>query len=319
MLHHPHGDSQVASPPMLGCDVAKATICIHDSLSGRCWTIANTRAALNALIAEHSCHHIVAEASGGYELALVEAALAQGRPVYRVHPNQVLGFARSLGQKGKTDPIDAASLALFGTMFHARLRPLRLPSVAERKLRQFARRRDELLAMRTQEHNRLKAPDPHTPRDSITRMLDHLNAEIACIQDNIEAIFADNVPLAQRLAVLRTIKGIGAITAHNLLATLPEIGQLTGKQIAALAGLAPYPRDSGTKNRYRKTGKGRADVRRILFMATLSAIRHNPPIKAFYQRLIANAKKPIVAVIAAARKLLTIANAKMRDALPHQS
>jgi transposase len=319
MLHQPHIDSQVTSPPMLGCDVAKATICIHDSLSGRCWTIANKPAVLNALITDHPCHHIVAEASGGYELALVEAALAQGRTFYRVHPNQVLGFARSLGQKGKTDPIDSASLSLFGTMFHARLRPFRLPSDAERKLRQFARRRDELVAMRTQERNRLKAPDIHTPRDSITRMLDHLNTEIACIKRDIETIFSDSEPLAQRQAVLRNIKGIGAITAHNLLATLPEIGQLTGKQIAALAGLAPYPRDSGTKNGYRRTGKGRADVRRILFMATLSAIRHNPHIKAFYQRLIANAKKPIVAIIAAARKLLIIANAKIRDALLQQS
>jgi transposase len=319
MLHQPHADSQVTPPPMLGCDVAKATICIHDSLSGRCWTIINKPVALNALIAEHPCHHIVVEASGGYELALVEAARAQGQTLYRVHPNQVLGFARSLGQNGKTDPIDSRSLALFGTMFHARLRPFHLPSDAERKLRQLARRRDELIAIRTQERNRLKAPDPHTPCDSITRMLDYLKAEITLIQIDIEAIFNNNQPLAQKQSVLCNIKGISAVTAHNLLATLPEIGQLTGKQIAALAGLAPYPRDSGTKTGYRKTGKGRADVRPILFMATLSAIRHNPDIKAFYQRLIANAKKPMVAVVAAARKLLVIANAKIRDAELQQS
>lgn len=319
MLHQPVSIVQAAPPPILGCDVAKATICIHDDVSGRSWSLANKPDALATLIAEHPDHHIVVEATGGYELALVEAALAKARTVYRIHPNQAHAFARSLGLHAKTDPIDAAALALFGRLFHSRLRPFRLPSEAERRLRQLARRRDELIAMQTQERNRLKAPDPHTPRDSISRMLAHLADEIALIQADIRQVFRDNQPLAEKQAILCAIKGLGLTTAHNLLAALPELGELSGKQISALAGLAPHPHDSGTRSGYRKTGKGRSEVRRILFMATLAATRFNPVIKAFYKRLIDNAKKPMVAIIACARKLLVIANAKIRDAQLQQS
>ncbi|WP_070158310.1 IS110 family transposase [Sphingobium phenoxybenzoativorans] len=314
MLHQPLDVSQAGAPAILGCDVAKATIQIHDNASGRNWSIPNKPQPLAALIAQHPHHHILVEATGGYEIALIEIALAHERTVYRIHPNQARAFAQSLGQRAKTDPIDAAALALFGHMFHARLRPFHLPSQDERRLRQLARRRDELIAMRTQERNRLKAPEPLTPRDSMTRMLAHLADEIACIQAEIERIFLGNRQLAEKQAVLCAIKGLGKTTAHNLLATLPELGALSGKHIAALGGLAPHAHDSGSRTGYRKTGKGRSEVRRILFMATLAATRHNPTIKAFYDRLIANTKKPMAAIIACARKLLTIANAKIRDA-----
>lgn len=314
MLHQAHAADQ-ATPAMLGCDVSKATITVHDSRSGRTWKVINKRPDLTALVEAHPDHRIVVEASGGYEVMLIEAALAVGLIVYRLHPNQAHAFAATLCQRAKTDPVDASGLAAFGTLFHARLRPFRLPTAAEHQLRRLARRRDELLVMRTQERNRLKAPDNSPVQQSLTRMIGELDAELERIQNDIDALFRAAPDLDGKRAVLVAIIGIGTVTAQNLIAALTEIGEISGKQIAALAGLAPFARDSGTKAGYRKTGKGRADARRIIFMATLAAIRFNPVIRDFYTRLRQNGKKPMQAIIASARKLLVIANAKVRDSI----
>lgn len=304
---------------VLGIDVAKATLAVHDTATGATVTIANTATAIRTLLAGRPHHAVVAEATGGHEALLFACAHAAGLVAFRVHPNRVLAFARASGRYAKTDAIDAATIAAFAQTHAATLRPSPPPDPARDTLRQLARRRDELVAMRTQETNRRKSPGNHAVQPSITRLLKALADEIRRIEAAITDLLRKTPQLAGIAAVLTSNKGVGATTAANLLAAMPELGSLTGKQVASLAGLAPHPRDSGTRRGYRSTGRGRRDVRRILFMATLAAARHNPVIRNFYQRLIANGKKPLIAITAAARKLLVILNAKLREHLAQQS
>lgn len=322
MLHASTPDSQPQPAPpaaILGVDVAKATLAIHDTATGVTVTIANTASAIRAFLAGRPHHAVVAEATGGHEALLLACAHEAGLAAFRVHPNRVLAFARAIGRQAKTDAIDAATIAAFAQTHAATLRPAPPPDPARDTLRQLARRRDELVAMRTQETNRAKSPGNDAARPGIARMLAFLAQEIARIEADIAALLRDTPALAATAAVLTGNKGVGAVTAANLLAAMPELGALSGKQAASLAGLAPHPRDSGTRRGYRATGRGRRDVRRILFMATLAATRHNPVIRTFYQRLTAAGKKPLLAITAAARKLLVILNAKLRDHLAQQS
>lgn len=297
----------------LGADVSKAKISLFDLVTGELMEPGNTKPALTKAMKRFSGHALVVEATGGHEALLIRLALAAGMTVYRVDPARVRAHMHASGQKAKTDPLDAWGLADFAAHHIADLHPYIPPDPAERRLVLLVRRRADLVQMRTAETNRLQAPDNQPLQKGIKKMLAFIEAQLAEIENDINILIAETVTLAAKINVLAAEKGIGQTTAAALLANLPELGQLSGKQIAGLAGLAPIARDSGTKSGYRRTGYGRTTIRPIIFMACMSAVRYNPDIKKFYNRLIQNGKKPLVALVAAMRKLITILNAKIRD------
>lgn len=298
----------------IGIDVGKDTLAVYINDQDKALTIANKASAIAPLLREYSQATLVLESTGGYEAEVIKLAVEAGNTVYRVNARRVRAFMESVGIYAKTDAIDAKALAHFAGANVATLRPFVLPEPQMKALRQWARRRDELVALRTQETNRLKAPDNDCLKAGIKTVLACLQKQIATAEAHMQKLTEQSPSLATKIDVLIAVKGVGKVTALNLLVAMPELGTLDGKQAASLAGLAPHPRDSGKKKGYRRTGRGRVDVRRALYMATLSATRSNPVIKAFYTRLINNGKKPLQAIIASARKLLVILNAKLRDA-----
>jgi len=298
----------------VGVDVGKEDLAIYGAKDPSTSTVPNQPSAIKRFLRHNSGAILVLEATGGYEAALIEAALAKGHIVYRVNARRVRAFMESKGIYAKTDAIDAKALAAYAQANASELRPFEPPTPESKKLRQLTRRRDELIALRTQEKNRLQAPDNHCLRQSITAVLTCLDKQVGLVEDQMRALLEEAPLLKEKVAVLMVVKGVGLVTAINLLACMPELGQLDGKQIASLAGLAPHPRDSGKKKGYRRTKRGgRADVRRIIYMAALVASKHDPHLAKVYNALLQNGKKPLVALIAIARRLLVILNAKIRD------
>lgn len=297
----------------LGCDVAKAEIVIFDTASDKTSKLANTPAALAAFAATlgQNCL-VICEATGGYENALLDALLAVGIAAHRADARKVKAFIRSFGTLGKTDAIDARALARYGTERQAHL-PLwvaRLP--ARQALAALVQLRRELVGDRLACSNRCQAPGQQT-RELLAPLLACLAERIAAVEEKIRALLAATPELAQDIKLLRTVPGLGDITAQALLALMPELGTLNRRQAAALAGLAPHPRQSGKTDGYRLTRGGRPQIKHALFMAGLSAARPNSPFNAHYRKLIEAGKKPIVAVIAIMRKIVTIANARLKE------
>ena len=300
-----------------GIDVSKAHLDIHCLERNESWRIANAAADIRAFISENFGAPgealVVVDGAGGLEYLCCELLAAAGVRVHRANTRRIRNYIRSLGENAKTDRLDARHLAAFGRERGADLRLFAAESPARRQLRLLAARREQLIRMRTAEKNRLSGPGGAALKRSHGVLLRTLEREITRIETEIRALVSREEALRRRRAVLMAIPGIGENTAHALLALIPELGALDRRQAAALAGLAPYARDSGAQRGYRSTAGGRSGARRALFMAALSAIRFNGHIRAFYERLLENGKKPIVALTAAARKLLTIANAKLRD------
>lgn len=301
-------------PHWIGVDVSKETLSIYFAKEAKNTVIANRPRAISGFLRKNSKAFLVLEATGGYEAELVAKALEIGHTVYRVNPRRVRAFMESRGIFAKTDAVDAKALAEYAMAFAQELRPFALPDPRLKELRQLVRRRDQLVLLRVLENNRLQAPDNVCLQRSIKTVLKCLESQIEAIEQLICQHVRSAAELNQKIKVMTAVKGIGQLTAVNLLVSMPEIGQLGGKQVASLAGLAPFSRDSGKKQGYRRTGGGRTDVRRALYMATLSAIRYNSVIESFYTRLLKNGKRPLQAIIASARKLLVILNAKLRDA-----
>ena len=303
----------------IGIDVSKAHLDIHCLEVNRSWRIANRPAAIRAFIREEHTllkgAFVVVDGAGALEYDVCTLLAKAGIRVHRANTFQVRNFIRSFGQLAKTDRLDARMLARFAAERHQSLRPFVPETRHQRRLRLLARRREELVRMRASEKNRLQSPGGQELATSIRRIIKALMKEVARIEAEMERLVMREEALRRRREVLMAIPGIGKTTAHVLLAAMPELGGLDRKQVAALAGLAPFARDSGMQRGRRHTGAGRGQVRRTLFMATLSAIRFNPIIRDFYERLVQNGKKPIIAIIATARKLITIINAKLRDAI----
>lgn len=310
-----------ANPPprIIGCDVGKADIAVFDATTGQAATIANTAAALDAFVAAlpPGCL-VVCEATGGYEAGLLDAASRAGHAIHRADARRVKAFIRSLGTLAKTDALDARALARYGQERHERLARWHPRDPHRQLLATLVATRSDIVQARTACINRLKAPGADPVVDELTALIAGHDQAIASLEARIDHLLRASTPLARTAATLRAIPGIGANTAAALLALLPELGTLDRRRIAALAGLAPHPRQSGTHDAYRRTRGGRPEVKRVLFMATLSASRFHPIIASFYKRLRDNGKKPLVALTAAMRKLLTIANAKIRDTLNSQ-
>ena len=300
----------------VGVDVSKGRLDSYCGRRERAQSFANDASGIDALRGWLEADAaVVVEATGGYEAALVAALGCAGVVVAVVNPRQVRDYAKATGQLAKTDTLDARVLAAFAAA--VQLQPRALPEVATQALRQLLQRRGQLLEMLIAERNRLGLASP--------RVAKSLRAHIAWLEKRItdldreldEQLQASPVWMA-KLDLLSGLKGLGLQTRAWLIAGMPELGQLNRQRIAALAGVAPFNRDSGAHRGRRCIWGGRAEVRTAVYMATLSAVRHNPQLKAFYQRLRQQGKPTKVAMVACMRKLLTIINAVIRSGQPYQ-
>jgi transposase len=282
--------------------------------------LSNDEAGYAALLAELSSLNVglvLLEATGGFELACATALQLAGLAVAVVNPRQARDFARAMGYLAKTDRIDAAVLVDMARTLLARadlsklVKPL--PDAQQLELQALVTRRRQLMAMKLAEDHRMKMPGVRQRR-SLNTIIKAVGREIARVDKDLQAFVGANH--AELAALLDSVKGVGKATISTLLAEVPELGKLSGREVSALVGVAPINRDSGTMRGKRSIFGGRPDVRRVLFMAALVASRHNPVIKAFYQRLLAAGKPKKVALVACMRKLLTILNAMVRSGKP---
>jgi transposase len=260
---------------------------------------------------------VVVEATGGLELPLVAALQVAKIPVAAINPRQARDFAKASGKLAKTDRIDAEVLAHFAEAIRPEARPS--PSAEVQALDALLSRRQQLLEMRVMETNRLGSCADPTVRAGLERHLAWLGAEVADADLRLAEAVKASPAWREKDELLRSIPGLGPVSSLTLLAALPELGALDGGKLSALVGLAPFADDSGTRRGGRHVRGGRAVVRRVLYLAALSAVRHNPALKAFRDRLSARGKKPKVILTAVARKLLVIANAVIRTGLPWDS
>jgi transposase len=255
---------------------------------------------------------VVVEATGGYEQLLVQTLLMQGVPVAVANPTRIRALAKATGKLAKTDKIDARLIAEYA----AKIQPSALEprTETELRLRAMVTRREQLLEMRTVEHNRLGTAHA-SQQVAIQAHITWLSEQIANLESEIAQV-SQSLPAWQtNIEYLDSIPGVGLITAVTLVCELPELGQLNRQQLAALAGLAPFNRDSGQTRGKRRIFGGRKAVRRVLYMACLSAKKHNPVIRKFFEHLMAQGKLFKVAITACMRKMLTIMNAMIRDQL----
>jgi transposase len=305
----------------VGIDVSKATLDVAVVPSGSQWQVANTASAIATLVEQLRALapvRIVLEATGGYEYPTAAALAAQQLPVVVVNPRQVRDFARATGELAKTDRIDAQLLARFGEKINPEARAL--PDATTRALSAAVTRRRQLHEMLSAEQQRLMLAAvqdaPEALRDQLGDHIDWLRRQIGDLDTDLQQQLRSSPIWRERENLLLTIPGIGPITTATLLSQLPELGQLDRKAIAKLVGVAPLNHDSGTKHGPRRIWGGRANVRAVLYMAALVAIRHNPQIRAFYQRLLAAGKPKKSCLIACMHKLLLVCSAVLRSNTP---
>lgn len=305
----------MADPGMyVGIDVSKDSLDVALSGIEQVNRYPNTPAGHQEII-EHFqnqlIERVVLEATGGYERAAVAALLSEGLPVVVVNPRQVRDFARATGQLAKTDAIDALILARFARVIEPEIRPL--PDKKTLELQEHLTRRQQLIQMRTAESNRLKQAVSPSVGQSVQTMLETIDAQLKEIDMDLNKLIQSSPTWQAKVDLLKQVPGVGDQTARSLVAQLPELGTCSRQQVAAWVGVAPMNRDSGLMRGRCTTCGGRAHVRRVLYMATLVAARHNPTIRSCYQRLVETGKKKKVALVASMRKLLVILNAILRD------
>lgn len=308
-------DKASLNPPILGCDVGARELHFFATDRGETFACSNTLCAVKKVLNRFAGHIVAAEATGGYEINLIHMAAERKMVVYRLCGDRVAAHVRASGGKAKTDAMDARAIAEYVPLYHRKLIPFVLQDKAQLALATMSSRRDDLVGMCTAEKNRLQAPQNKPYASEIRRHIRYLKTAIAKIEGKIEKVIEDNDQMRLRKRVLTNMKGVGDKVATVLIACMPELGQINNKQAASTAGVAPHPRQSGNKDGYRRTGRGRRRIKSALHMAVLSAIRHDDKMKAFYDRLIKNGKPPLVAMTAVARKMIVIANAKIRDEL----
>ena len=257
---------------------------------------------------------IVLEATGGFETTVAAALAGAGLPLAVVNPRQIRDFARALGRLAKTDAIDAKVIALFAERIEPPARPIASPEA--QRLGELVARRRQIVEMIGMEQNRRRRVGDKRLVKRIDRHVAFLERELAEVDDEIDAGVRASPAWREAEELLVSVPGVGPVTARTLIAELPELGQIDRRKLAALAGVAPINRDSGTWRGHRMIAGGRTTVRTVLYMAALAASRHNPLVKATYQRLVARGRPKKVALIACARQLLTILNAIVRDGRP---
>ena len=311
-----------ASELFLGIDVSKDTleVAFDDKSKTRC--IANDDNHIAALVKElvpisSQIGVIVLEATGGFERRIAVALCTAGLAVMVVNPRQARDFAKAMGYLSKTDALDARVLSHFAkTLQQSEQRErllMKLPDAHQEMLQALLVRRTQLIGMRVAEENRL-AMSHRSQHKSIKAVLKVLDRQIESLDKGMGGQLKDH--FADKIALLKNFKGVGPCTLANLMGVLPELGQLTHPQIGKLVGVAPLNADSGRHKGKRTTWGGRATVRTALYMAALSAVRYNPVIKAFFERLIAKGKPRKVALVACMHKMLTIMNAIVRSGIP---
>lgn len=301
----------------VGIDVSKDQLDVHLRPTSEAFSVSRDAAGIDALIARIQAvapKIIGIEATGGFETVVAASLEAAGLPVVVVNPAQVRAFAQALGKRAKTDPIDAAVIARFVEAARPEIRPL--PEAQTRLLADLVARRRQIIEMIVAERQRERRLAEARLKKSIARLLKALEKELASVEVDIDQSVRGSPAWRAKEDLLLSVPGIGKTTARTLVAEMPELGSLDRRKIAALAGLAPFTRQSGQWRGRSFIGGGRASVRAGLFVAAMVAAKHNPVLRQFHQRLIAAGKPKIVAVIAVARKLLTILNAMLRDGKP---
>jgi len=300
----------------VGIDVSKDRLDVHVRPSGEVFALERSDEGIRALVARLrplAAARIAVEATGGFETVVSAGLMAEGLPVVVVNPAQVRAFAHALGRRAKTDPIDAAVIAHFVEATGPQVRPL--PDEDQRLLGDLVARRRQIVGMIVAERQRERRA-PARVRKSIQRLIRALEKELSAADTDIDDTVRASPAWRQTEDLLVSVPGVGKQTARTLLAELPELGRLDRRQLAALAGLAPWTRQSGQWRGKARIGGGRAPVRTALFTAAMVAVRHNPVLKAFRDRLVAAGKAKMVALIAAARKLLAILNSIVRTKQP---
>ena len=301
----------------IGIDVAKAWLDVAGSGDESVVRVANDAEGIAALVAdlrERAPRLVVLEATGGHETAVTAALVAADIAGAVVNPRQVRDFAKATGQLAKSDALDARVLALFAQRIQPPARPL--PDAVAQELASVLARRRQLVEMRTAEQNRRPSLAPRL-RPALDAHVVWLSHQLADLDAELDQTLRASAIWREKEELLRSIPGIGPVVARTLLGELPELGRLNRWEVAALAGVAPLTQDSGRRRGKRRVWGGRAPVRAALYMAAVTATRHNPVIRALYRRLHEQAGKPAkVALVACMRKLLTMANAILRDGVP---
>jgi transposase len=308
----------MSSQIFVGIDVAKAHLDIALRPTGERWALANDDVGIAALVERLQAvqpHLIVLEATGGDQRAVVAALAAAGLSVAVVNPRQARDCAKATGPLAKTDALDARALAHFAEAVRPTPRPL--PDAQTDARRALLARRRQLVARRTAAQNRLGNAPPRLQTD-IQAQITGLNTRLAALDDDLDTTLRTSPVWRAREDLLRSVPGMGPVCTRTLLLDLPELGTLSRQQLAALVGVAPLNRDRGTLRGSRTIWGGRASVRATLYMSTLVAVRYNPVLKAFYERLRAAGKAAKVALTACMRKLLTILNAIVKHHIPWQ-
>jgi transposase len=301
---------------VVGVDVSKAVLDVAVLPSGELLQFANDASGIEQFgkkLKSLATDLVVMEATGGYETAVATALVAGGLRVAVVNPRQVRDFAKATGRLAKTDRIDAQLIAAFGQAVEPEI--VRLPDEDARELEALLVRRRQLVAMRVQEINRLGLMQG-AMRKNIKAHIDWLEKQIDKLDVDLTVGLRKSPAWRAKDQLLRSFKGVGPITSGTLLVALPELGQLDRREIAALVGLAPFNCDSGVMRGRRSIYGGRSQVRTLLYMAATTAIRSNPVIRAFYERLKSRGKPHKVAMVACMRKMLTILNAMVRQSTP---
>jgi transposase len=298
----------------VGIDVSKDRLDVAVHPRGEVFAVERKAAGLDQLIVrlrELGPQIVALEATGGYETIATAALASAGLPVVVVNPAQVRAFAKALGQRAKTDPIDAAVIAHFAAATKPEVRPL--PDEATQMLADLIARRRQIVEMIIAERQREKRMTQRHLKASMARLIKTLEKELSSLDGDIDDAVRGSPAWREKEDLLASAPGVGPVIARTLIAELPELGRLSRRQIAALAGLAPFTRQSGLWRGKSFIGGGRTVVRTALFMGAFVAMRFNPVLKAFFDRLVAAGKPKMVALIAVARKLLTILNAMVRD------
>lgn len=301
----------------IGIDIGKFEIVVAVHGVKSVITYKNDKSDLTKFYQEHKKYlkqgFVVLETTGGYEKLVLEFLLLKKIAVHRANTRIVKNFIRSLGKFGKSDKIDALALARYGQERHTTV-SLYAPVIdADNELVQINNRINELKHDLVREKNRLQAPDNKFIKSSIDRHIVQLKKEIGLLQNNLDKFINRNDNIKNKVNKLEEIAGVGKITATNLILSMPELGNIDNKAIASLAGVAPHPNESGNKIGYRKTVGGRRHIRPMLYLAALAASRSHSKLGEWYRSLIARGKKPILAIVALARKIIVLANAKIRD------
>jgi len=301
----------------VGVDISKSRLDVCILPTNQCLSFSNNTegcARLAELIGQEKSPLVVIEATGGYEIPVSAELVSKGLPTAVVNPKRVRDFARALGRLAKTDSIDAYVLARFAQDLKPEVRLM--PGESEQFIRELVTRRQQLVALRTAEKNRLDKAVSKQVRKSIQTMVDTIDAQIREIDKKTDDEIKGNPILHEKSILIQSVPGVGSHTSRMILAALPELGTLGPKQISSLVGVAPFNRDSGTLRGKRMISGGRKNVRNLLYMAALVATRFNHVIRAFYQRLRDSGKKPKVALVACMRKLIIILNAMVKNKRP---